>query len=794
MSRQTRLVFLIVIGFLNAQTCLSQLVDTVDIQSKFDFYRSNTLVEKIYVHTDRSCYLTGETIWFKLYYVDGMHHKPLQVSKVVYVEILDNLDNAVLRSKISLNDSGTGDGNFLLPTSLRSGNYTIRAYTNWMKNFSADFYFQEQITIINPFVGIDSLSQKTIEKYDIQFFPEGGSLVSGLTSKIAFRAVNQDGIGINFSGCIVTASNDTIVRFQPLKYGIGSFFMSPLEGETYRAIVRHSTGSVTRHVLPTTLSKGYIIQVMDTTDNRINVIVKSSSSLPENEELYVMVHSRQIISISKTIRMHRNSVAFSIDQRRLPEGISHFTIFNSSHVPVCERLYFKEIESILHIESKMNKGHYNFREKVKLKYTTLNSSGNSVDADLSVAVYRIDSLQSYEPIDITAYLKLTSDLVGNIEDPGYYLKGHRQEVDNLMLTHGWRRFQWNSILDDNQGLVKREFIPELKGPFWMGRVLNRETKSPVKGVNVHISVPQESNFRISKTNERGEFLFETTYFGKKRIIIQTNEEKFQIELLNPYSKDGSTSKARPDFNLTEDQKNPITLRSIHMQVQNAFYDRSVNDSSSQKAELPFFGNPDKEYLLDDYTRFPTMEEVLREYVPEVFVRKRKDDFNIFVFNPISNSIFDEAPLIVLDGTPVFSHNKLLEIDPLKIRMLQVVTKKYFYAGLSFGGVVSYNSYKSDLGGYQVEPSSMIINYENLSLHQEFFSPVYDGPLQRTDTTPDTRSLLFWDPYVEVRKATGEVEFYTSDISGKYRIVMQGLTTDGLTGTASVIFDVSKKDK
>src|SRR6218665_1704505 len=118
------------------------------MQEKFDTYRKRALKEKLFVHVDRSFYQSGETMWFKIYAVDGVVHKPLDLSAVAYLEVMDNSNTPILQTKIQLKD-GKGNGSLLLPPFINTGNYVVRAYTNWMKNFSPEFYYQQSITILN---------------------------------------------------------------------------------------------------------------------------------------------------------------------------------------------------------------------------------------------------------------------------------------------------------------------------------------------------------------------------------------------------------------------------------------------------------------------------------------------------------------------------------------------------------------------------------------------------------------------------------------------------------------------
>jgi hypothetical protein len=212
---------------LRAQTA----VDT--LQKRFEQYRIDFPQEKVYAHLSQNVYLTGETVWFKLYYVDGVQHRPLNTSKVAYVEILDRENRAVAHSKISLKD-GEGHGSIFLPTSINSGNYTVRAYTQWMRNFSPEFFFHKSITIVNSFRKLELERTNVTERFQAQFFPEGGNLVYELKSKVAFQVTTPDGKGINFSGVLLNSANDTIASIKPLKFGIGNFTFTPVKGDSYR--------------------------------------------------------------------------------------------------------------------------------------------------------------------------------------------------------------------------------------------------------------------------------------------------------------------------------------------------------------------------------------------------------------------------------------------------------------------------------------------------------------------------------------------------------------------------------
>src|SRR6187397_1149343 len=249
------------------------------IRDQFENYRENMPQEKIYAHTDKNVYLAGEILWFKIYNVDASFHQFLDISKLAYVEVLDKDHKPVIQTKISLNE-GLGNGSFSLPVDLNSGNYVMRAYTNWMKNFGADFFFEKPITIINTIKTEPiNATSKAQNSYDIQFFPEGGNLVNGIESTVGFRAVDQFGRGYDLAGVVANNNSDTILSFQSTKFGIGNFKFTPISGIAYKAFFRLPNGDVVIKELPQPFNEGYVMHLHKAADDKIHITVKTSKNL-----------------------------------------------------------------------------------------------------------------------------------------------------------------------------------------------------------------------------------------------------------------------------------------------------------------------------------------------------------------------------------------------------------------------------------------------------------------------------------------------------------------------------------
>ena len=790
--------------FLASLACLvrpaAAQTDTLHpVYRQFNQYGAAALPEKLFVHLDRTYYLTGESLWFKLYCVDGMLHRPLRVSQVAYLELLDRDRKPVLQTKVSLADNERS-GAFLLPATLASGHYLVRAYTNWMKNAGPDFFFEQPITIVNPFRRLGPPpAARDSAAYDVQFFPEGGNLVSGLPAKVAFRAVDGQGKGLAFSGVLLGAANDTVARFAPTRFGIGHFTFTPT-AQDYRAVITVAGGRTLTAPLPAVYGQGYAMQVTEEDGGRLRITVRTTRDTRRSTPaLYLLAHTRQAVKVAETRYLEDEVATFEVDQNALGEGITHLTVFDADRKPLCERLYFRQPARRLAAAAKPDKDQYGAREKVSVDVLAANAAGQPRAADLSVAVYRLDSLGALG-VDPYSYLWLTSDLRGKVESPGYYLEGSgdgvREATDNLMLTHGWRRFRWEDVLRRDTAAFSSAHLPEYGGHVVRGKLIDTRTNAPASGILTYLAAPGR-HIRLygARSKPNGQVQFELKdFFGPREIVVQTNTQRdstYRIEISNPYA-EAYTDRQLPAFDLAENVQQTLGERSLSMQTQNVYFgDRQNQFRFPAVDSLPFYGKPDERYFLDEYTRFTVMEDVLREYVTGAFARRRRGSYYLTVYDRGHNmEVLLDDPMVLLDGVPVFDPNKIMAFDPLKVKRIDVVARNYLLGPLLLPGCISYATYKGDLAGFRLDPRSVLMEYDGLQLQREFYAPRYDDDKRLGSRLPDLRHLLYWSPRVGTdAQGKARLEFYTSDQEGTYLGVVNGLSADGLAGSSTFTFQV-----
>ncbi|GAA4400952.1 hypothetical protein GCM10023187_14650 [Nibrella viscosa] len=762
-----------------------------EVVQRFDQYRRQALQEKVFVHTDQAVYLTGETLWFKVYCVDGTTHRPLDMSKVTYLDVLDHNQQPVLQAKLPMT-GGSGNGALPLPHSLNSGHYLLRAYTNWMKNAGADFFFEKAITVVNPLKRLGLPNLPSQPEYDMQFFPEGGNLVSGLPGKVAFRVTDAAGRGIDFQGWLLNAQNDTVARFRPHKFGIGHFQFTPADNTTYRAVIRDAQNRTLSRPLPAVSAQGYTMRVEEGIGNQLRVTVRTN--LTDAGAVHLLGHTRQLVTVAETRTLGRETT-FLLDKKALGEGISHLTLFDQARRPVCERLYFKRPEQPLTIQLKTDQDQYAARTKVNLSVEVPAPAGGR--ADLSVAVYRLDSLPALSSATMLSYLWLTSDLRGTIESPEYYLQAEsaerREATDNLMLTHGWRRFRWENVLTQSRPAFP--FVPEYNGHLIRGRLVDPLSQVPVFRKLVYLSVPGKLlRLYASRSDSSGQVLFELKdFYGSHLIMAQPNpaDSSLRLTIDSPFA--GALSATRlPPFDFSEQHTQQLLDRSVAMQVQSRYWgDKLMGYQYPAIDSTAFYGTPSERYRLDDYTRFPAMEEVLREYVRGILPRKRQGSFRLVIPNSPYREFFEEQGLVMIDGVPIFDMDKLMAFSPLKIRQMDVVTNRYFVNSNFVSGVFSLMTYKGDLAGYSLPSYVVQQPYDGLQVPREYYTPRYETQSQLAGRIPDGRTLLYWNPSVQPN-AQGKtaLPFYTSDQEGTYVVEVTGLTRDGQAGSGRVQFVVT----
>lgn len=769
------------------------------IAKQFTSYQHNNFREKIFVHTDKTFYLAGERIWFKAYITNASSHTPVTLSKIVYVELLNHENKPVLQTKIAADK--TGEGSLLLPASIATGTYLLRAYTNWMKNFDTQYFYTQPISIVNTIKGIASglSAAHSMQDAGLTFYPEGGHLVADFNNVVGIKAIGKNGFGVACTGTIINEKKEIEASFKTDTFGIGSFTFTPQAQSTYTALVNFENDSAT---FPFTLkvdTKGYVMQLLhnNTDSDLITVAVKTSAEY-NNLPVYLFVQSHGIFNTVQTAAIKDGQIFFTLNKKDLADGIAHFTLFNNNHQAVCERMYFKHPQNIEVLRLRTPKEMYATREKVTIDIAANDIISGITDASLSMSVFLIDSLQELNQADIKNYLLFTSGLVEYDNSLLDYLNKKNKDAeklsDNLMLTQGWSGFKWDDIVKNKERDFN--FLPEIEGQLITGKITHTASGLPAAGITVYLSIPGKAfQFVNSVSDTAGRIFFPLkNIFGSTDIIVQTDITKdsgYIIEINNPFFEKNNVQHSST-IQLNESIKNQLLNRHIGMQAENTYAgdDKKIFASNQSNNNMAFYGQPSHSFKLDAYTRFNTMDEILREITTDVKIRKKDNRNYLRVFNKQKQVYFDTDPLVLLDGVPVFNIEKLVAFSPLKINTVDVMAAKFFTGPIANDGVVSFITYDGDLGGYSLDSGAMAFKFDGVQLQRKFYSPEYTDEQAKKSRMPDLRNVLMWKPDITLNKdLRTSCSFYTSDFKGTYAVVVQGLSQNGTPLNSTLLFSV-----
>jgi len=776
--------------------------------------------EKIYLHIDRYNYYSGETIWFKVYLVDSKTHLQETESKVVYVDLL-NPDQIKVSSRIIKIDRDNGAGDFQIPADLQTGEYTIRAYTRYMTNFAQEWFFSKKVKIITADSwAIANRTNKTLEqsrsyaeqvpnvpKTALQFFPEGGNLVNGIISQIAFKAVSADGKGIEVNGSVVDQSGNELQQFQTKKTGMGVMGFVPHSGQNYKAHYTYK-GYAYECNFPVSADSGAIIQVIDR-NNHFLVIIQSSFTHGTKGYSLIGRQRNKLVSSSKLVAT-KNWAKIDISKNMMEPGVVQFTLINEKGQPICERLAFVEPidhKPLLMLDSLKNE--YNKNDIIQLIVSRGLSSTRDSKWDMSISVASLSALESPDnALNIQSYLWLASELKGEIEHPSYYLFSpdpeRKRMLDLLMMIQGWRQF----IINDTVPIRKVRYQPE-NGLCFRGHIkrFNESGRSAKAKVSLVSSNKLEDVYYETTTDDSGYFAFDDLDFvDSTKVIIQVKKTSKKEDIKDPYI----------NFVIVLDSLNTPIINQKEHDIFAVDHPNRINEEvkkSPEKVAKTAFQLQKGDILIDEVLvtkkkKVPHQEKRTMYLEPSYVVdfneiRRYEASPNLLdilkqrtpsqIFNErLSVNNDDGMPLFLLDGMPVNS-DAALSIPTSEIDFVDILerSKTIIFGSSGSKGVVAIYT----LDGSKIIKNSRskngkcILNFmhQGFSRARKFYEPVY--PLTKSTSEKQAESFtIYWNPSVTLDDQN-RISFHAPETVGTYQLTLEGINSEGEVIHNEAKFDV-----
>lgn len=796
---------LLILSFQTIALCQTDSAVIKNAVSKLRALLTDHITEKVYLHFDRPYpyYVAGDAIYFKAYVIKGERHDLTNFSAMLHVDLIDP-NNTIIQTELLQLNNGVGWGDFSLPGTLKKGTYRIRAYTEWMRNEKEPNFFEQYISV-SSVNSVDRINEaaKTGGQPAIQFFPEGGNMVVDVHSKVAFKAVGPDGLGIDVKGVVVDDANKEIAKINSSHLGMGAFDILPEEGRKYKAKVTFANGLQSTVDLPAAETKGITLSVNTNDPSKISIEIKANRAYYKenlNKQLNLLIYWAGAIRTINT-KLDNEVLGLDLPSNTFRTGILQVSVLSQTGEPLNERLIFIQNPDLLNLSLNTNKPDYAKRENVQLNMNAKNKDGNPVTGFFSVSVVDEGKIMVDENSEntILSYLLLTSDLKGYVEKPNYYFanvtKETRSNLDALMLTQGYRRFVWKQLLSDNTTAAishNPEQYLDISG------TLATKDGTPIIDAKV-VLLPLALT---EKTDAHGHFRFaKIDYQSGTSFVLKTSSGSGKNAAVLTIDKDApgpvisSADPIEARYNANADIL--ASFRNNQMQGVITASNESNSILKNDKVISPKRydnyissnlggpGHADQVIIGNDIKSAPLLSTALNgvargvDFVNGVAYLKNNQVVT-------GGGMASEPMLIVVDGNTGGNSN-IDNISPSTVETVEILkgNNAAIYGVAGGAGVMVITTKRGGSNALaidkEISPGVFSITPAGFYKAREFYLPSYDAS-QPVSKLPDLRTTVFWKPNV-ITDAVGNASFsyFNADGTGTYRVVVEGIDTNGNLG-------------
>jgi hypothetical protein len=762
-----------------------------DINSTLLNYANNYGQERIYLNYDKSTYAPGETVWYKAYMMQAIY--PAEGSKTVYIDWTDDNGKLLLHSLSPVMDATTF-GQFVIPENYTGKFLHVKAYTKWMLNFDSSFLYNKDIRVLS---GSNKSAHAEIAIVsELNFFPEGGDAIEGVTNRVAFKANDQYGRPINITGVVKDNKGVEITRLATIHDGMGYFFIMPRQGQTYTAIWTDENGKPHTTQLPAVKNTGVSMQV-SVAGNKRNFFIKTDQSSPlKSVHVLGTMYQQPIFNITKEFK---DGVAEgTIPTESLPSGIMTITVFDNQWKPLAERITYVNNEDYS-FQPTMTVQHWGLNRRAKNEIEI--SVPDSLSANMSVSVTDL-GIDHDTSDNIISHLLLTGELKGKVNNPAYYFSNNSdsimQQLDLVMLTHGWRRFNWEKVVKGEYPAItypKDTSYLSLSGKIYGAT----STQLRDAGAIVLMVTQKNSGTKIYTTPVEGNGSFDDSdliLFDTARVYYQLAKSKgasdisvqFLTNRLPPFT--NNTKASGLFFNHLSD----TTGDHYHIQLSDALARELKYLKGKVLATVTIKANTkstvdemDKRYTSGMFSggdgyQFDVADDKFAMSSMDIFQYLQGKVAGLQIntsSNPPSLSWRGGTPQIYVDEMPT-QPDMVSSIPVADIAYIKVFRPPFMGGtGGGSGGAIAIYTRRGD--DQKQEPGKGLSNniVSGYTAIRQFYSPDYETTSEENDKK-DLRSTLYWNPSVTTVPGKNKVilKFFNNDITNAFRVVIEGMTKDG----------------
>ncbi len=773
-----------------------QHVSAQQIEANMNAYAERFSTEKIHIHFDKTVYNRGETVWYKVYLL----HRGDSASQNIYLNWYDAKGKLIKHHAVPVLLSSS-QGAFDIPDDYQFDELYVKAYTSWMLNDDPAFSYVRGVTVNTNQKkggGISNVLMKT----NVAVYPEGGVLVQNLHTRIAFKASNQYGWPVKISGTVVDNEGALYDSLRVEHDGMGSFYLIPKAGKQYRLNWTDQNGVEGTVAIPTAVQQGARISIQQVGTKARFQVARTDDADASFRQMHLLVHMNQVPLYQVAINAsEKNSIGGEIPLQELPSGVLQFTLFSSDWIPVAERVIY------------VNNGTYRFEVGVSGSLTDFDKKArNEVEIEvpdtlftnMSVSITDAD-LSTSTQHSIFSDLLLSSDIRGKINNPAYYFNeptnttaGH---LDLVMLTHGWRKFDWQKIKSGILPVLK--YPLESKSMYLSGQIkgLKKRLADPVMNMLV---LGNDSSRQIiyAPIDKNGYFEHPLVFFDSATIRYSISNKpdvtananiRFMNGLLPAVNtpipplmgsiQTGDYNEGKLSEILAEQERlrkllAEATLKEVVVTTRVKTKLELLND----KYATGFFkaGPTRKEYIFDltDNTKIPSTSYTVFDFIQNLGL----PSFSIAREGGIAWR--NERPDFFLNELAVDPDNwkTILDMSLMDIAMIKAFPPIFMFgAGKGRGGAFAIYTKMGDDYPPAPEVKNMLsAQLAGYTKFREFESVDYTAADEASLSRTDKRVTLYWNPLVITNKTQQKVKvhFFNNDFTKVFRVVVEGVNEEG----------------
>lgn len=648
---------------------------------------------------------------------------------------------------------------------------------------------------------------------DIGFFPEGGILLTDVESRVAFKAIQSNGLGIDVKGTIMDSEGKQVATFTSQHLGMGKFTLTPKPNTGYHAVVEFADGTKGTFRLPRILSNGITLGLDNSNSHSLILKVAATPLFYEknkNKTFYIVAKSGGFVAFAAQTVLNSQTYTATIPKSKFKTGVIEVTLLGNTGEALSERLAYINHDDNLSLTLSSDKPSYGIKQKVLLKVNAKTSQQQPATGSFSVSVIDAGKVPYQEDAQTTilTHLLLTSDVTGYVEQPGYYFNKpddkKTDDLDVLMMSQGFRQFSMAEIV--NNKVPKLQLLPE-QGITLSGN-LRKLNGTPVFKGYVRLIIPDKNFSAETQTDADGNFAFNNVVFNdssKVTVSARNNPDSKNMRIT-------MNGDAYPAIG-----KSPVAADEL-MNIDSTL-DNYVKNSEKQYQfnkvlkEVVIKATTVKKVTHKDYPALTGLDPVPDHELDGDRLKGCNNVYTCIQAMLLGVIFADNQFYIARDyqqgsRTPMAIYVKGLQVDvnylntltPEKIASVET----FFGDGLSginrmnnTKGVLSFNLKEEPKGTKmsmedlkQMFPDPNIVNISPKGYAQvrQFYSPKYEVP--QSLRNGDYRSTIYWNPAVITDKlGNATLQFYNADGKGTYKAIIEGIDKDGNIGRSVYNYSV-----